>query len=363
MLLSNLHFFRKKLTAAVMALALAGAFLTGCGFLQDNNTTVVLTSGFGEEDVFTVGDRVCTLPEFMVYLVNIRNQYEEVYGEEIWDASLDGVTLEENVREIVLARIAQVKTMALMAQSYEVTLTDKEMKQVREAAQEYYESLSPREVELLGVTEELLENMYAEYALENKVYMEMISDINPEISDDEARFVKLQYIYFTTVFRDAGGNVNSYDDQKKQEIYRQAMQVRSMAMDGNDFGQLASTYSDDDNYSISVGNGSLDPVLDEAAFSMETDEISSVLETENGYYILRCVSTLDREETDANKLAIVEQRRQEAFESEYDTFVEGVIRNLNTPLWESVEAPEDDALTTSDFFRVYDSHFQGVFDP
>ena len=346
-----------------MALALAGASLTGCGFLQDENTKVVLTSGFGEQDVFLIGDRTCTLPEIMVYLVNVQNQYEEVYGEEIWDASLDGVTLEENVKETVLARIAQVKTMALMAAAHEIVLDDEELALTAKAAKEYYGSLSDQEVSTLGVTEDLLTQMYAEYALEDKVYAMLIADINPEISDDEARFVKLQYIFFATSLRDGAGNLISYSDKSKQEIYQTAVQTRSKVLDGEGtFEELAAAYSDDDATTISVGKGTLDPVLDEVAFSMETGQISSILETEKGYYLLKCISTLDREETDANKLAIVEQRRQEVFQSRYDAFVEGLIRNLNEDLWDQVELPHDASITTSSFFRVYEKYFGDRYD-
>lgn len=80
----------------------------------------------------------------MIYLTTTQNQYENVYGTEIWNTSLNGVTLEDNVKETVLARIAQIKTMYLLAKEKEVTLDEAEEAKVVQAAQEYYSSLMIR---------------------------------------------------------------------------------------------------------------------------------------------------------------------------------------------------------------------------
>ena len=44
----------------------------------------------------------------------------------------------------------------------------------------------------------------------------------------------------------------------------------------------------------------------EEAFRLSTGEVSAVIETQDAYYILRCVSAFDREETRANKVRIVD---------------------------------------------------------
>ena len=50
------------------------------------------------------------------------------------------------------------------------------------AAQTYFSSLNDKERELLAVNEPLIQAMYKEYALAEKVYEYLIADINPEIS-------------------------------------------------------------------------------------------------------------------------------------------------------------------------------------
>lgn len=118
-----------------------------------------------EKEVFRIGDESCSKAEIMIYLTTTQNQYENVYGTEIWNTSLNGVTLEDNVKETVLARIAQIKTMYLLAKEKEVTLDEAEEAKVVQAAQEYYSSLNDTEIEAMGATEEIVENLYREYAM------------------------------------------------------------------------------------------------------------------------------------------------------------------------------------------------------
>lgn len=101
----------------------------------------------------------------------------------------------------------------------------------------------------------------------------------------------------------------------------------------------------------------MDAEFEEAAFNLGTDEISGIVETEHGYHIIKCISTFDRDETDRNKIKIVEQRRKEVFNEEYSGFVDGLARSLNEDLWEKVGFIENDEVTTSSFFSVYQQVF------
>ena len=101
----------------VCVLLIAGMMfsIAGCG--EGENKKIVLTTGFEKNEVFRIEDISCMKSEIMVYLTNTQNQYEQVYGEEIWETSVGDVTLEENVKDIVLAKIARIKTLNLMAAS------------------------------------------------------------------------------------------------------------------------------------------------------------------------------------------------------------------------------------------------------
>ena len=349
--------YHKKIIVLCVLLCLFSGMLSACGG-EEGSTKVVFTTGLGKDEVFRIGDRTCTKAELMVYLTTTQNQYELVYGEEIWQTALNGVTLEENVKDTVLEKIAQIKTMYLLAKEKELSLTEPELEQVKKAATEYFNGLSEKEVELMEVSYETVETLYTEYAMANKVYLYIIKDINPEISDDEARTITVQHILRRTYGKDSEGKRLPVSEAKKQAIYEEICKVRELAVSGEqDFANLASRYSEDSTFTYSFGKGDMDPAFEAAAFDLETDEISQVVESESGYHIIKCISTFDREETDANKLQIVEERRNEAFGQEYDLFVETLARRLNEKLWKEIELLHDSQVTTCNFFEIYEKYF------
>ena len=83
----------------------------------------------------------------------------------------------------------------------------------------------------------------------------------------------------------------------------------------------------------------------------------NLIETEDGYVILKCISTFNREETEANKVKIVAQRKREVFGAQYDAFVATLTKELNQKLWDSVELVDDENVTTTGFMEVYEKYF------
>lgn len=346
----------KKLMGGLLAAGVVLTSLTGCGS-DGIGTKVVLTTGFDKDEVFRIETSTCSLPELMVYLTNIQNRYESVYGTEIWSTNVDGVTLEENVKDIALAQIARIKTMNLMAERYEVELSDEEKAQVENAANAYYSSLNETEIEKMGVSEKTISDLYTEFALAEKMYQYTIKDINPEISDDEARTITVQHILIKTYALDGTGKKIEYTQRAKEDAYKEACEVLELAQEGEDFDELIRRYSEDDKSTYSFGKGEMAEAFEEAAFNLGKDEISDIVETEFGYHIIKCLNTFDKDETDANKIKIVDQRRAEAFGQEYDAYVETLTRILNEELWNSVSFIHDENVTTKDFFDVYTEYF------
>lgn len=348
----------RQILICILAAMICSVAFTGCG-KKDNPTKVVLMTGFEKDEIFRIENISCYLPEIMVYLTNTQNQYENVYGAEIWNTNLDGVTLEENVKDTVLAKIAQIKTMNLLAVNCQVQLDSKEQEQAAKAAAAYFASLTEEEKELMGVEEETICRMYEEYALAEKVYEYLIKDINPEISDDEARTITVEHILIKTYAKDGTGKRIAYTEEAKAEAYERATQILSMAQDTENylFEDLIREYNEDSIATYSFGKGEMDPAFEEAAFNLETGEISGIVESEFGYHIIKCLNTFNREETDANKLKIVETRKKEVFGEKYDEFMETLTKRLNEGLWESVTFIHHENVSTTTFFDVYIEYF------
>lgn len=316
-----------KRVLPLLALLFSLWFLQGC-----DAEKLVVTKGFARDEVFRVETSVCTVQEMQVYLVNLKNAYAEVGAPE------------DTVRETGLSFASQVKIMNLLAERMNIQIEEPEREKALAAAQEYWRSLTEADIAAMDhVTEERIRRMYLEIALADKVYAYAVRDINPEISDDEARTITVEQIMVAK---------GTDPEQARARISEAAAKIAA----GDDFTQTLQEYNEAQSARVSFGTGEGGGVPEDAAFALETGEISEVLETDTAFYLLRCVSSFDREQTRENKARIVERRKLEAFGRMYDSFVEEVTLQLNESLWESLEIPEG-GHTTASFFSTYETYF------
>lgn len=333
-------------------------------FIACSNGKVVLTTGFGTNEVFRVGSEKGTTTELMLYLTNIANQYEKVYGEELWTVQADeNRTLSDNCKELAVAQLAQVKAMKLLAKEYDVVLTEEEEQAVVTAADEYLATLTDYEKETLGLTKgEAVQQVYREKLLADKLYAYLIRDVNPEISDDEARIITVQHILLKTYTVDEHGNRQEMDEKACSQVYEKAEQIRTMALEGESFDSLISKYSQDSKGTYSFGIGDMEEAFEEAAYALATDEISPIVRTSHGYHIIKCISTLDREQTDLNKEKLLVSRKQEVFGDTYNQFVAQLDKQANTKLINTLTIPEDALVDTAELFTIYESELGNMFE-
>ncbi|MBO4458456.1 MAG: peptidylprolyl isomerase [Butyrivibrio sp.] len=347
-----------KKCATALAVACSCVLLSGCGE-NAAQIKVVFTTGFSDKEVFRIEDTVCTLKEAKAYLVNTQEGYEESFGSDIWGHAAGSGTVQDRLKDSVLAKIAQIKAMDILAAENGITLDEKDLKKTEEAADEYYASLTEADIKAMdGITKEEIAAIYRDHALADKLYDYIIRDINPEISDDEARTITVKQILIKTYSLDAGGNRVEFDDSKMAAAKAKADSVYVQLSEGADFDKLIADYNEAEESVISFGKGGVEPAYEEVAFNLGNDEVSKVVKTDDGYVIIKCISTFNREETEANKVKIVEERKREVFGEKYDHFVATMNKQLNERLWNSVTLVDDPNVTTKSLMEVYQKHIK-----
>ena len=103
---------KRRFAALFLVFCMLAPVLGGCGG-KETDTKVILYTGFKKDEVFRIETMSCMLPEVMVYLTNTQDQYENAFGSQIWQTNLGDVSLEDNIKETVLAQLAQIKTCRL----------------------------------------------------------------------------------------------------------------------------------------------------------------------------------------------------------------------------------------------------------
>lgn len=324
---------KNRLRAAVCVLCMS-LLLGGC---RIGNREIVVSGTLTDKQVFKINKTACGLKEARVYLTNYQNIYGTAYGIDLWKHDFGENSLEKYVKDITLEKLAYVVTMDLLAESQGVALTEEEMAQAGEAAKEYYASLSQEEIEYLGVTESDILEYYSHYALARKLYQSLTSSVNEEVSDDEARVIEMMQIFV----RDG----------------TKASEVAAKLENGDDFASVANNYNQLSAIQVTVSRDELPEEVEQVAFQLDDGEISGKIETDGGYYFVKCLNKYNEELTEANKSNIVEKREKEAFEDVYSTYVTGLSSDLNQELWENLELDTSGTISTDSFFEVFEKYF------
>ena len=210
--------------------------------------------------------------------------------------------------------------------------------------------------------------MYREYALAQKMYQAILSSAGVEVSDDEARTVTVQSILIKTYDVDPYGNHVPYDEERRADARRRAAAILQEIRDGManytgvSFDTWISRYNEAGTGTDTFGKGERDRTFEEAAFSQEQGKIGDIVETADGYRIIKVLHGSDDEEIRINKEKIAAKRREEAFETLYNAYLKNVSFVLDEDAWNRCISGVDDVTIISSedsFFDVYEWIFHG----
>ncbi len=325
---------------------------SGCS--EVTRTDIQFTTGLSENELFKIGQEVCTSRQAAVLLASQRNSYEAVYGDGIWKIPIGESDFEGVVLDSMKALLAQMKCMVLMAEEYDVTLPEAEKRRIREAAAEFCQSADTGELAAAGVTEDDVYQVFYEYRLSNQLIDELTRNVDVEISDNDARIVQVQQIFFSAV--DAEGNPVSPEEKQNRSDRMAAIKQRIDS--GEDFGKLAEIYDVSQQTHFSVGRREMPQVYEDIVFALEDGEVSDIIETDKGFYLVKCLEDYDIEATQAHKEQMGAVKKKDAFSQLYDTFTAGLTSEFNHSAWEQLSLSGEGKITGADFFGIYRDYFE-----
>lgn len=325
-----------KRLRTVMSIVFVMAMMLVTSGCQIGNKDIVVSKTLTNKQVFTIGKTGCGVKEAMVYLANYQNIYGTAYTIDLWQHDFGDESLAEYVKDIALEELTKVYSMDLLAESQGISLSEDELAKVSEAAKEYYASLSSEEIAYMGVSEEDIKEYYSHYALAQKLYNSLTNGVNEEVSDDEARVMEIMQIFVT--------------DEAD------ATAVNQKLASGEDFATVANNYNEMSAIQVTVSRDDLPKEVEEIAFQLDNDQISGMIQVDNGYYFIKCLNKYNQELTEENKSNIVEKREKEAFDDVYHEFVSTQESYLNEELWNELELDVGGDIQTNSFFAVYEKY-------
>ena len=293
----------------------------------------------GDSNVFSINEKNCPVKEAKLYLYNYKNLYGTMYSLDMKAEEFQDSSFETYVKDVTLNELARIYCMEQIAKEKEIELTEEEKQKVTNAAKQYLQSLNENEKSFFGIDQKKMEEFYTRYAMADKLYQTMTGGIHTEVSDDDARVIRIQQIVLT-------------DDTKAQTV---AQKLSS----GEDFSGVANQYNQAQELEIVAARGDLPEKVEEVAFDLDNDEISEGIQTEKGTYFIKCINKYEEDLSEANKKIILREREQKKFEAAYRSFLDQADYELNESVWESISFGEEaEQVKTESFFSSYEKAFK-----
>lgn len=337
--LKDKHSIRFAVKTISILLSVILMLMTGCS--AEKTADIRIVTPLSDKELFKIGDEICSVSEAMILITAQKKVVEDVYGMQIWSVESDGITFEENVKSSLKDFLARMKCMKLMAADNGITLTSEVKEQLKSCTDTYLSQLTAEERDGLDITNQEVQDMFASYYFYNRLMEVLTSDMETEISDNDARIARIECIY-----------VKKNDEDQAKRLNN----ILKKAKESQSFAEVAKTYDEGGNISMNVFRNQLPDAVDQVVFSLADDQISDVLEADDGYYIIHCVEDYDREATAKHKAEMIQELKEKQFKEEYDSFVKNLTAQFNDKAWEKISLKDCVALSQADFFTIYSNY-------
>lgn len=300
----------------IVTLLITGFSLAGC------KGKVYLTTGLNKDELLKVSGQAVPMSLGKLILAVEKNSYQEGMKSDIWKTTVDGETLEKRLKDTVINQLSELKTMSMLADYKDITLTATEKEKIQDAANEFYKSLTDEEIKSIGITKEDIYTLYEYFTLSEKLYELTTSSVDVEISDEEARVIKVQYCYVRNFYLDENNVEHKLDADGLNAARAKIDEAYSKIINGDDFSLISKEYSDDTIYEYEFGRGEMDENFEREAFLLENGQVSGVIEGEKGFYVIKCISNYEELKTQENKKELLKNYKNKAFTDMYEPYMQ-----------------------------------------
>jgi foldase protein PrsA len=300
----------KRITALCLAGVLTVSVLTGCGI---NKNAAAATFADGTTVSLGVANFIMRYQQ-----ASVDELYRQILGDDVWSQDLYGTgsTMADDVKDSVMDTLHEMYTLKSHMADYGVALTDEETKAISDAASTFMEANSSETLKELGATQDIVEEMLYLYTIESKMQAAIKETADTEVSDEEANMRAYTMLSFSTSGSyDEDYNYVELTDEEVLEVQQEAESVYAEITDPADLESVAEAHD----MSATTGtyaadNTSLADEVKTALDALKEGEMSELISTDSGYYIVRLDAETDEEATESNRESIIEDRQDELYD-------------------------------------------------
>jgi len=218
--------------------------------------------------------------------------YAASYGEEDFEGE-NAAKTEAELRESCFAALRNVYAVVVLSSEYGINLTDTLVEDTaRISVEETIKEFGGKAAYAKALAENYMTDSVFRFmmkvdACEDQLYSTITDGLGEIDNSDETVMAAIKGDEFIRIVHVLISNSNGFSDEKNKET---AEKVLKLARSGEDFDSLIANYSNDysmtrDGYYFTYGY--MLPEIEEASFKLKEGEISGIIESENGYHIIK----------------------------------------------------------------------------
>ena len=338
---------------SVIALCiLASVMTTGCigkkkTIDESSNTKQAYNKKMSRNDIkdgeivndatlLTIGDKNVNLSETMVYIMLYKSNYDGLLSKDIWDYKVEhNRSFEQASKECIINQIVTSKIIEFGAEKLGVSVEPDEKIEIEDKAIECYNQIFKDLNGKYGITQSVVKKVLYDNYLAEKVYEVATNEVEVDVKESEAKVPTVKQI--EVLFDNTGKSAKDKTDLKKS-AYEKIKEAKEMInSDGSNFTAIAEEMSDSEQTEVEVTCHTNEKAYRKASLSLKKGEVSDIIETSQGYYILYCVVENDEDAMRENEENIIKARQDEIFAAKYDDWISQYDVYIVSDLWNRIK--------------------------
>ncbi|WP_192451795.1 peptidyl-prolyl cis-trans isomerase [Candidatus Galacturonibacter soehngenii] len=323
----------KKIVGIATTLLACASMITGCAGSVNLNTPVAVVN---DENVSFGVAKFYAKTQQVMY----ESYYGSLFGDNMWDQTLSAdMTFGESTLENILEEIKEMYIVNQHADEYEITLSDEEKSKIEETAKQFMADNNADAIESMGASEEVIIEYLTKFTLQGKIEAAIKAGADTNVADEDAAQRTFSYVLVSTAgTTDETGKTVDLTDEEKAAKKEEAQAIIDAVAGGKDF-DTAVTDTERSVSTASYGkddDAGMNEAVIAAADALQEGEISPIVETDGGYYVLKLTSAFDQEQTENRRQEIITQRQTTLYEDTYTKWKDASKVSVDNKVWKKI---------------------------
>jgi hypothetical protein len=312
-----------------------GLLVLTAGFLLFSTGCSLDNKPYSQTLAFTVDDSKVYMDELM-YHVLLAAMQGDLYasfvgnGENYWNMkNEDGSTMREAMKEMALTNAVRYELFYQLALKEGYTLTKEEIEQSKSKEDNIVSNMGEEQVKAIGLTEEKLLAIQEKITVAVKYYDSFVKNLKVDDAAVKAEIHAADYKQYDIEYIYAGRE----NKKSLEALLDKALKTEDITTlkNGGALNTGKLTFLQGDKTFGEESN------LEGIILAMNPGEVSDIIETVKGYYIIKLMDNSSRTKYKQAVKEAEEKAEQKAFEAAYAKLKQEHKIEINTSVWNKVD--------------------------